>query len=82
MLNCAEVVPQLLAAAVSDPGCVLHRQQAERYRGEEVERGRLALPVVRRRVADLGVAAGDRVERLERRHQLPRGEHLHLDLAL
>ena len=33
-------------------------------------------------MAHLGVAARDRVERLEGRHQLAGGEHLHLDLAL
>ena len=52
---------------------MLGGRQPERHRGE-VGRGRhLALPVERRRVADLGDVSADRVEHLERRHHLAGG---------
>ena len=72
-----ELVPQRLPAAVLDPGLMLGRGQAERHRGEERRRLDLAGPVERGAVAHLGGAGIDRVEHLQRRHQLAGGEQLH-----
>jgi hypothetical protein len=64
-----EVVPQLLAAAVIDPGVGLGSGEAVRHGGEEVEGLGLALEVVLGREVHVGVALGDGVEHLERGHE-------------
>ena len=68
-----ELVPQRLPAAGLDPGDVLVRRQPERHGGEDRRGRHLALPEERRRVADFGDAAADRVEHLEGGHDFARG---------
>ena len=67
---------KLHAAAEIQPAHDLARHQAERDRAEIVERLGLAEPEERRGMRQLGDALLDRIERLERRHQLARGVQL------
>ena len=69
-------VPQLLAAAIVDPGIGLVSGEPVRHGGEEIEGLGLGLPVVLGGVIDVGGAGGYRVEGLEGGHQLAATEHL------
>ena len=75
----AELVPELLAARMVDPGVDLGRGQPEGNRGEEVEGLGLALPVVLGGVVHVRRALRDGIEGFEGRHQLAGGEQLDRD---
>ena len=77
-----ELVPQLLAAAVTDPRDLLERCQAAWNRAEERGAAVLGNPVVGRVVAHLGLALAHGVKHLERRHELSCREELDRKLAI
>ena len=78
----AELVDQLLPAAVIEPGVLLARVEAERRRAEQRPGRILADVVVERGVAHLDRAVLHRVERLQRRHDLAGGKDLDLELVV
>ena len=65
-----DLVPQLHAIAVIQPGVGLGGVHAEGHGGEELGRGHLALPVVGGRVAHLGGTGGHGIEDFQRRYHL------------
>ncbi len=76
-----QFVPQLLSAAIVEPGVHLGGIEAEGHGGEEVEALGLALPVIFRTVIHIGGAGGDGVEGFEGGHQLSSRVHLDVEFA-
>ena len=71
-----ELVPELLAAAVVHPGIVLPWDQAAGHSAEERDGWMLVGPVARRRMEHVRLPFPDRIEALERRHELTGGVQL------
>src|SRR5690606_4743832 len=59
-----DLVPDLLATEIADPGRQLARGHAERHPRDEAQSLTLVLPVVGRGMAHLGIAIDDGIERL------------------
>ena len=76
-----DLAPQLLAAAVIDPGEIFARRGAERHRREQRGRTDLAGPEGRRRPGGFDRPLGDGIEHLERRHQRARLVELDDEIA-
>ena len=81
-LRGVELVQQVDAAAVVQPGVLLARVEAERHRGAEGEGRVLAPVVVGGGVAHLDGAGRDRVRRLQAGDQFAGREDLDLELAV
>ena len=71
-----ELVPELLAAAVVHPGVVLLRDQAAGHGAEERDGRMLGGPVARRPMEHVRLPFPDRIETLERGHELASGVQL------
>ena len=67
-----DLAPQLLPAAVIDPGEVFARRGSKRHRREQGGRTDLTGPEGRRRPSGFDRPLGDGIEHLERRHQRTR----------
>ena len=77
-----ELVHQLDAAAVIQPGILLARIEAERHAVPKREGRILADEIVGRGMAHLDGAVGHRVGGLQRRHDLAGGKDLDLELVV
>ena len=71
-----ELIPEFLAAAVIHPGVVLLRDQTAGHGAEERDGEMLGGPVARRRMEHVRLPFPDRIETLERGHELTGGVQL------
>src|SRR5262249_26818733 len=77
-----ELIHQLRAVAVVEPGILLAAVEAERDSAEQRPGRVLADIVIHGRMADLDGAVLNRVENLQSRHDFARGEGLNLKLVV